>query len=124
MNRTFIAFAVTLGVLFAAAGIYDIASAIGGPPIPRDTESQAVAQNPSKGQPDNAPCSMAAADIRMFADDYQAGVPLSTELDRYGNHDFRRSIIQQTYQISARSGGSPADIQQAAYEQCSARASD
>jgi hypothetical protein len=68
----------------------------------------------------NMPCAMSAADIRMFADDYQTGVPLSTELKRYGNHDFRRSMIQQTYQISAKSGGSPADIQQAAYEQCSA----
>lgn len=124
MNRTFIAFAATLGVLFAAAGVYDIASAVGGPPIPRDTEHQVVAQNLPNNPPDNVPCSMAASDIRMFADDYQAGVPLSTELDRYGNHDFRRSMIQQTYQISARSGSSPADIQQAAYKQCSGGADD
>lgn len=73
-----------------------------------------------QSQPNNLPCEMAAADIRIFADDYQAGVPLSAELKRYGNHDFRRSMIQQTYQISAKSGGSPADIQQAAYEQCAA----
>jgi len=69
-------------------------------------------------QPNHTACAMAAADVRMFAEDYKNGVSISTELKRYGNYDFRRNLIQQVYRMSANLKTTPDELQTAAYEQC------
>ncbi|WP_186215930.1 hypothetical protein [Burkholderia gladioli] len=118
IKKTIVACLLTLVTVFTLLMLYIIASG-------DRSIFNAIAATPrgnqtvSRTQPVNKTCAMAAADIRMFADDYQKGVSLQDELQKYGNHDFRRSMIKQVYRMSDQ-GGAPDDIENAAIEQCSA----
>jgi hypothetical protein len=115
IRKTIIAALVTLATLFGLLMLYMIASG------DRSLFSALASDQPAprQNQVQTSPCAMAAADVRMFADDYQSGASLQDELQRYGNHDFRRSMIQQVYSMSDH-GGTPEQIEAAALDQCNA----
>ncbi|MBR8147078.1 hypothetical protein [Burkholderia vietnamiensis] len=86
--------------------------------VPPHTDVHVTVESESN-KIDTSPCALFAADVRIFANDFQQGASLAAELKKYGNHDFRISAIKQVFRFMKIPGATPAKIQQAAFEQCS-----